>query len=62
MEDEVFVVFSTLEKEMINTVQSRKPGEAPINWAAMARDIKVSETYLEAICTLKISKNSGGFR
>jgi hypothetical protein len=60
MEEEVFVVLSYLEKKMIRAVQSRKLGGEEIDWAAMAQDIKVSELYLEAICTLQIPENSKG--
>jgi hypothetical protein len=59
-EEEVFVVLSPLEIGIINMVRSRKLGEEPLDWKEMARDIKVSETYLETICTLKIPKNSEG--
>lgn len=60
VKEEVFVVLSPSEIEVIKAVHVRKPGSSSPNWAAMAQDIKVSEVYLEAVCSLRIPEKLEG--
>jgi hypothetical protein len=58
MTEDVYIVLSSYERAMVHAVQTRKPGATPINWKALAEDIKVSETYLKALCTMPLPKKS----
>jgi hypothetical protein len=46
MKEDVYVVLSSYERATVRSIQKRKPGATPINWKAMAEDLKVSQTYL----------------
>jgi hypothetical protein len=58
LKEDVYVVLSPYERAMVHAVQTRKPGATSINWKALAEDIKVSETYLKALCTMPLRKTS----
>jgi hypothetical protein len=56
MTEDVYIVLSPYERAMVHAIQNRKLGVLPINWKAMAEDIKVSENYLKALCTIPLPK------
>jgi hypothetical protein len=56
--EEVYVVLSRDERAIVKAIQSRRPGEPPIAWKATANNLKVSKTYLQAICTIPLKENS----
>jgi hypothetical protein len=58
MKEDVYIVLSPYERAMVHSIQTRKPGATPINWKVLAEDIKVSESYLKALCTIVLPKAS----
>jgi hypothetical protein len=58
MTEDVYVILSSYERAMVHAVQTRKPGATPVNWKALAEDVKVSQTYLKALCTMPLPKKS----
>jgi hypothetical protein len=58
MTEDVYLVLTPYERAMVHSIQTKKPGATPTNWKAHAEDIKVSEIYLKALCTLVLPKSS----
>jgi hypothetical protein len=58
MKEDVYIVLSPYERAMVHSIQTRKPGATSTNWTALAEDIKVLETYLQALCTIVLPKSS----
>jgi hypothetical protein len=56
--EEVYIVLSSYERALVKSIQSRKPGATPINWKALAEDVKMSFTYLQALCTMPLPEKS----
>jgi hypothetical protein len=56
--EDVYIVLSPYERAMVHAVQTRKPGATPVDWKALAENIKVSVTYLQALCTIILPKSS----
>jgi hypothetical protein len=58
MKEDLYVVLSSYERAAVHAVQTRKPGATPVNWKALAQDLKVSENYFKALCTMPLPKSS----
>jgi hypothetical protein len=52
--DDVYIVLSQSERAIVKAIQSRKPGDCPTDWARTAANLKVSESYLKAICRIPL--------
>lgn len=57
-EEDDYLILSPYERGVVHAIQSRKPRDCPVNWAATAADLKVGESYLKAICRIPLPENS----
>jgi hypothetical protein len=51
---DVYIVLLDSETAVVKAIQARKPGDCPTAWKATADNLKVSESYLKAICKISL--------
>jgi hypothetical protein len=57
-DEDVYLIRSPYERGIVHAIQSRKPGECPVNWKATAEDMKVGVSYLKALCRIPLPESS----
>jgi hypothetical protein len=52
--EDVYIVLSDSERAVVKAIQARKSGDCPTAWKVTADNLKVSESYLKAICRISL--------
>jgi hypothetical protein len=50
--EEVYIVLSTEERAAVHAIQN------PVDWSSTARNLKVGEEYLKALCKIPLPKSN----
>jgi hypothetical protein len=53
----IVIVLSSAERAIVHAIKNRRQGECPLNWKATAENLKVSESYLSAICRIPMPRS-----
>lgn len=55
--EDVYIVLSDAEGAVVQFIQNRKTWECPVDWESTARNLKVGEAYLKALCKIPLPKS-----
>jgi hypothetical protein len=56
--EEVYIVLSAEERAVVHAIQNRKSYECPVDWGSTARNLKVGEEYLKALCKIPLPRSN----
>jgi hypothetical protein len=58
VEEDIYIVLSPYERGLVHALQMRKEGSGPVNWKVLAKDVKMSESFLKALIKVELPKDS----
>jgi hypothetical protein len=56
--EDVYILLSDAERAVVHAIQNRKSWECPVDWESTARNLKVGEAYLKALCKIPLPKSN----
>lgn len=56
--EEVYIVLSAEERAAVHAIQNRESYDYPVDWSSTARNLKVGEEYLKALCKIPLPKSN----